>query len=247
VDEQLKHGAWQSIVAFQRLLGRYGPDADLLEHPDFVASLVPVSSGSLINAVAPFPGARVAPHIGVIADFYAQRPKWGVWLDPEQTEDARVLQDHGLVLDSNPVLMAAPLAAIEEPDGSPAVQRITTAEIGEVNEAAYGNPPGVLTQALAPIPTDEVHAYGIRADDTIVSVAIIYDHDDDAFVTFVATRPHARGKRHASNLLKHALAEARQRGRRTTSLQASKLGQSIYARLGYRPLGEIHLYEKRPD
>ena len=32
----------------------------------------------------------------------------------------------------------------------------------------------------------------------------------------------------------------------TTSLQASKLGQSIYARLGYRPLGEIHLYEKRP-
>ena len=32
----------------------------------------------------------------------------------------------------------------------------------------------------------------------------------------------------------------------TTSLQASKLGQGIYARLGYRPLGEVHLYEKRP-
>ena len=34
--------------------------------------------------------------------------------------------------------------------------------------------------------------------------------------------------------------------RTTTSLQASKLGQGIYARLGYRPLGEVHLYEKRP-
>ena len=246
-DEQLKHGAWQSIVAFQRLLGRHGPDSRLLEHADFVASLVPVSSGSLINAVAPRPGARVAPHIHAIRDFYAKRRKWGVWLDPEQSEDAQALRDHGLVLDSIPVLMAAPLADVEEPDDSAPIERITTAVVGEVNEAAYGNPPGVLTEALTPLPTDEVHAYGIRADDTIVSVALIYDLDDDAFVTFVATRPEHRGKRLASNLLKHALDEARQRGRHTTSLQASKLGQNIYARLGYRPLGEIHLYEKRPD
>ena len=43
-----------------------------------------------------------------------------------------------------------------------------------------------------------------------------------------------------------ALHEAAGRGRVTTSLQASKLGQGIYARLGYQPLGEIHLYERRP-
>src|SRR5215218_6172887 len=160
-DEQLKRGAWQSIVGFQRLLGRCGPDADLLEHDDFVASLVPVSNGSLINAVAPRPGAHVAAHIDAIARFYARRAKWGVWLDPQQTEDAHALRGRGLVLDSNPVLMAAPLADIEAIDGEHEVENVTPKEVGEVNEAAYGNPPGVLTEALTPL--DEVHAYGIRA------------------------------------------------------------------------------------
>ena len=62
----------------------------------------------------------------------------------------------------------------------------------------------------------------------------------------MATLPANRGERLASRVLAHALHEAEERGQITTSLQASKLGQSIYARLGYRPLGEIHLYETRP-
>ena len=63
-------------------------------------------------------------------------------------------------------------------------------------------------------------------------------------------RRHAAGQpRRApgvSRILAHALHEAAERGQITTSLQASKLGQGIYARLGYQPLGEIHLYERRP-
>jgi predicted GNAT family N-acyltransferase len=62
----------------------------------------------------------------------------------------------------------------------------------------------------------------------------------------VATLRHHRGKHLASKLLAQALREAKQRKMTTTSLQASKLGQGISARLGYRPLGEVHLYEKRP-
>ena len=65
-------------------------------------------------------------------------------------------------------------------------------------------------------------------------------------VALGVTLPDHRGKRLASNLLAHALHEAIQRGRQTTSLQASDLGRNVYARLGYRPLGEVHLYEKRP-
>ena len=63
---------------------------------------------------------------------------------------------------------------------------------------------------------------------------------------FVATLPDRRGERLASTLIAHALHEAERRGQTTTSLQASKLGRSIYTRLGYRTLGEIHLYERRP-
>ena len=77
-------------------------------------------------------------------------------------------------------------------------------------------------------------------------MALLIDAGDDAFVTMVATLPHRRGHHLASNLLRAALDEAQQRGQITTSLQASKLGQGIYARLGYRALGEVHLYEMRP-
>ena len=79
-----------------------------------------------------------------------------------------------------------------------------------------------------------------------MSVGLVYDVDDDAFVTFVATLPANRGERLASRVLAHALHEAELRGNTTTSLQASKLGQGLYTRLGYKSLGEIHLYEKRP-
>ena len=79
-----------------------------------------------------------------------------------------------------------------------------------------------------------------------MSVALVEDVGTDAFVSFVATLPANRGEHLASRILCHALHEAHERGRITTSLQASKLGQGIYARVGYQALGEIHLYERRP-
>jgi len=244
-DADLKRTTWRSIVAFQRLFGHHGPDARLLERPDFVASAVPASTSSLINAAAPVDGASLAPHLDEIAAFFADIPKWGVWIDPAATADADALTTKGLVLDSTPVLMAATLDAVARRD-APRVEAISMDELGVVNDAAYGIPPGTLATALAGFPPAEVRAYGIRDGSDVVSGAVLYDVDDDAFVTFVATLPDHRGTQLASTTLSHALHEAEERGQRTTSLQASKLGQSIYARLGYHRLGEIHLYELRP-
>lgn len=240
-DTQLKQTTWRSIAAFQRLLGHH-PEGELLERDDFVASSVPSSNSSLINAVVPGIDAAVAPHLDAIERFYADIPKWGVWIDPGNTADAGALLDRGLVLDSTPVLMATPIEGVERnPD--PRVERVTLEEIGAVNDAAYSLPSGTIGSALAGIRPSEVRPYGIRDGDDAVSVAVIQDVDADAFVTFVATLPGHRGNRLASAILSTALHES---DASTTSLQASKLGQSIYARLGYRPLGEIHLYEKRP-
>ena len=234
------------MVAFQRLIGRYGPGPAPLERDAFVASAVPKIPSSLINAACPRGGAPLAPHLDEIADFYAQVPKWGAWIDPGNDADAKALTDRGLVLDSRPVLMAAPLDAIEASAQNLVVERAGMAEVGAVNDVAYGNPTGVIAAALGAFPATEVRGYGIRADGELASVASIVDVDDDAFVTMVATLPDHRGKHLASSLLAHALHDAQTRGNNTTSLQASKLGQGIYARLGYRPLGEVHLYEKRP-
>jgi ribosomal protein S18 acetylase RimI-like enzyme len=245
-DEDLKRIAWRGIAAFQRLIGEHAPGGALADTPHYVASAAPGASSSLMNAAVPLDGASVIPHLDDVARFYAEVPKWGVWIDPRAAEDADALQQRGLVLDSTPVLMAAELRAIAEPERPPRAERVEMAVAGAVNDAASGLTQEVLKEALGAIPADAVHAYGTRVDDDVACVLVIQDVEDDAFVTFVATRPEHRCRRLASNLLAHALQEARQRGRRTTSLQASKLGQGIYARLGYRPLGEVHLYEKRP-
>jgi GNAT superfamily N-acetyltransferase len=246
-DAALKHSTWRSIAAFQRLFGLHAPDAQLLEHPDFVASAVPASFSSLVNAAVPIDGAALAPHLDHIADLYARAriAKWGVWIDPAASAEAEALQKYGLVLDSTPGLMAAELAAIERTQ-DPRVDTVTLEELGAVNDAAYGIPPGTIATALAGIPPTAVHACGVRDGDAPTAVAVVQDVEDDAFVSFVATLPDHRGRGLASQILSHALHHAEQRGRRTSSLQASRLGQSIYIRLGYHLLGEIHLYEMRP-
>jgi GNAT superfamily N-acetyltransferase len=245
-DEQLKRRAWAGMVEFQRLIGRHAAGPAPLEHHEYVASAVPDVVASLINAAVPRDGASLAPHLDDIARFYAKVPKWGAWIDPSNTEDAAALADRGLVLDSLPVLMAAELDAIEPPENEVAVRTVSMHELGAVNDVAYENRPGTIADAIGRFPADEIHAYGIRENGELASVALLIYVGTDAFVTMVATVPHHRGKHLASNLLAHALHDARQREMTTTSLQASRLGQGIYARLGYRPLGEVHLYEKRP-
>ena len=224
---------------------RAWPPPALLERDAFVASAVPKIPSSLINAACPRDDAPLKPHLEEIAGFYRDTPKWGAWIDPGNDEDAAALKERGLVLDSRPVLMAAPLDAVELPTNGK-VEAATMAEVGETNDRAYGSAAGVIALALGDIHEADIRGYGLRVDGELASVASIIDVDDDAFVTMVATVPEQRGKRLASGVLAHALQEARGRGKTTTSLQASKLGQSIYARLGYRALGEVHLYEKRP-
>jgi ribosomal protein S18 acetylase RimI-like enzyme len=245
-DDDLRRNVWRGIAAFQRLLGRYGPGPEPLERDAFVASSLPEVPASLVNAAVPLDGAPLAPHLTEIARFYDQTPKWGAWIDPASTEDADALTSRGLVLDSWPVLMAAALDKIAPPDLQTSTEQPSMAEVGAVNDAAYGNPPGVIESAMAAFPTHAAHAYTTKIDEQPASVALIIDVDDDAFVTMVATLPQHRGRRLASNLLAHALEAAKNRGRTTTSLQASPKGQNVYARLGYRPLGEAHLYEMRP-
>ena len=55
----------------------------------------------------------VAPHLDEIERFFAGIPKWGVWVDPGNVADAEALRQRGLVLDSTPVLMAAPMTDVQ--------------------------------------------------------------------------------------------------------------------------------------
>ena len=62
---------------------------------------------------------------------------------------------------------------------------------------------------------------------------------------FVATAPSAQRRGLASALLREALLEARERGCGTSSLQATAAGQAVYARLGYRDICALEMWEYR--
>jgi hypothetical protein len=50
----------------------------------------------------------------------------------------------------------------------------------------------------------------------------------------------------ASGVIRAALRDARRRGQTSTTLWASAMGAPVYERLGYRTLGHLHLWERRP-
>jgi GNAT superfamily N-acetyltransferase len=93
-------------------------------------------------------------------------------------------------------------------------------------------------------PRDGLHIY-TAGRERPSSCVMAFDHGEDCSVWLVATLPEARGNGLAGALMAHALADARERGRTTSTLQATDLGRPVYERLGYRPLGEIQLWERR--
>ena len=221
-DEQLRRTAWRSIAAFQRVIGTYATGARLSDTEHYVASAVPGLPSSLINSAVPIDDAPVAPYLDEIESFYADTPKWGAWLDPAATDDAHAVSARGLVLDSTPVMMVAELDDLVALSDAPPADRVEPGEVGAVNDLAYDIPEPVFARVTTPLASAEPRGYGARVDGEIASVLIIADAGGDAFVTLVATLPQHRGKQLASSLLTAALAEARQRGQTTTSLQASK-------------------------
>ena len=70
-------------------------------------------------------------------------------------------------------------------------------------------------------------------------------YDRDCGFWFAATVPEARGRGLVSGLLHRALRDARERGCRTSTTQATAMGRPVYERIGYRDLGPIHMYERR--
>jgi len=79
-----------------------------------------------------------------------------------------------------------------------------------------------------------------------VVVAMALHHAEDCGVSFVATLPKARRRGLARTVISTLLEDARASGCETTTLQATDVGHKLYARLGYRRLCAMELWERRP-
>jgi GNAT superfamily N-acetyltransferase len=151
------------------------------------------------------------------------------------------LASRGHLHDANPASMALDLASFEPTPELPSWERATPEQLGAINDAAYPWKDGSLERASRAAVSPDFHLY--VAEDA--AVLAIHDCDGDAGVFWVATLPEARGRGLAGGLLSVAMLEARERGCDISTLQATRAGEPVYARIGYQTFGSIGMWEKR--
>ena len=105
--------------------------------------------------------------------------------------------------------------------------------LADLNDAAYGAPPGTFAPAVAGLDDAGPRAWVARAGGRPVVALSLALHAGDAYVWLVATAPAARGRGLASELLRRALRTARdEAGATTTTLEATAMGPASGPRRG---------------
>jgi GNAT superfamily N-acetyltransferase len=242
--------ARESMVDFWRLIAVSSEGGRAIEREGVFAAVVPATPRrSVSNSVIPADAGALAGALGELADAYDEAgvEAWTVWVPEGDDRARRTLEDAGHVLDAVPRAMGADLQSVERPDLSRLgwSRDCDLATVGRVNDAAYGYGEDGFGPVISTLPPDRVHAYGAAVDGETVSVMLAFDAGDDVEIAWVATLEAARGRGLASALLAQALWDARERGRETATLQATKAGAPIYERLGFRDLGALEMWERR--
>src|ERR1044072_21319 len=134
------------------------------------------------------------------------------------------------------------IEAIKAHGEKPTRADLTT--VGQVNDLAYGNYDARLERTLKPLPNGVLHGYRVDHEGKPAAVALALHHKHDAGISFVATIPKARRKGLATTVMRQARQEAAKQGCTTTTLQATDVGEKLYANLGYRHLCVMQLWER---
>lgn len=234
------------------LLSRCSAGASLFERSGVRAAVVPVAAErSIVNSVSYSDPVALLAALDELAAAYATAGvrAWTVWVPEFDRETAAALETAGHRLDGSPTAMSLDLDGYQPPPlGDLDWDReCEPAELGTINVAAYGLPSGDgLEAALLTPPADPtLRLYRARVEGETAAVLGTIDHGSDLGFYFVATDPARRGRGLASRLIAAALEQARERGLRSSTLQASPMGRPVYERLGYRPDFTLGMYERR--
>lgn len=244
---------WRRLIAslaqWSRTIDGASEGMRVAERDGFVTTVTPmVPERSIVNDVVYWDSAALAAAYDEIDRGYADAgiEAWTVWVPDGDERTAALLAGRGHVLDSDPEAMLLDLDTVDRPATPPGYTRdIDPVELARLNDDAYGLRSGFARAFEHLDAGDRLHLYGVEQDGELASGLVTFDHGDDCSVWLVATRAQSRGQGLAGALMAHAMADARDRGRTTSTLQATDLGRPVYERLGYRSLGEIQLWEKR--
>jgi GNAT superfamily N-acetyltransferase len=244
---------WRRLIAslaqWSRTIDGASQGMRVVERDGLVTTITPrVPDRSIVNDVVYWDREALAEAYDEIEEGYAAAgiAAWTVWVPDGDDRTAALLADRGHLLDSDPEAMVLDLEPVERPAEPPGFTRdVDPVELARLNDDAYGLR-SAFARALEHLEAgDGLYLYGVEEDGALASGLVTFDHGDDCSVWLVATRERSRGRGLAGALMAHAMVDARERGRTTSTLQATDLGRPVYERLGYRSLGEIQLWEKR--
>jgi len=259
VDEkELRRRAIAGLRDEVEAFGSGAPDSFLVRREGLLAAVTPASpQRSLFNSVYYEDPAVLAREIDALAETYDSHgiAAWTVWVPDEDRETARMLAARDHLLDAEPRAMAMRLADLKTPADfavdSPIARKKAKSAVGPgdpgtaagLNDRAYGyGPDGFRTALAGETALSWLVAY--EGGEAVGCIGTI-DVADDCCVTGVATPPEHQGRGIAGWLLWRALDEARERGLRTASLQATRAGAPLYERLGFSDFGFVEMWELR--
>jgi GNAT superfamily N-acetyltransferase len=208
-------------------LGRHGAGAHEVRRPDAVGAEVAWAADNHWIDAAVVPVGATPP---------ADDPSLPhcLWIASGERADGRT-ELPGIAM---PVMT---LDLVDVPDGRGAAEAVPIGEIGVVNDRAYGG--SQLGSLIGALPPTVGRAYAVRGDGgRLASVAAAIDLGTDVSVQWVATDPAHRRRGLGTQVMRALLGDARRRGLRTASLQASPDGLPLYRRLGFTTVGFLHAH-----
>jgi GNAT superfamily N-acetyltransferase len=248
-ERELRRRAIEGVRDEVEAFGQGHPDSKLIREGGLLAAVAPASpERSLFNSVYYDDPRTLAAQLGALAETYEEHGvrAWTVWVPDADREAAQLLAARGHALDAAPRAMAMELEGFAHDPPAPegvGPGTIDAAACALLNDLAYGYGEDGFRAGLAG--ETAIRWHGAYAGEEPVGCVGTIEVGEDCCVTGVATPPDWRGRGIAGWLICRALAEARERGSTSASLQATRAGAPLYERLGFRDLGHLEMWELR--
>lgn len=231
-----------TLLAAWQALAQISPGR-LVSVPGAIAAVFP-ESAYLNNAI--LDGDDAEATVARLAALYidAGVRSWAAWVPSPAVEFGgtdRLTRLGGLTRDITTLVMHADLP--HRLPRHPDVVRASVADIERLDVDA----PIPVDQLGAPDPVPGLDAWVLVRDGIAVTGAYTYRHGGDCGVYAVGTRPEWRRRGLARALVQHAMADARDHGANTASLQSTPAGQPLYESLGFRAAGRYEEWVPSPN
>ena len=239
-DTDLYRRGADTLVASWEQYARASRDAAVIRSPGVAAAVFPtepergVYNNALLERALDAPDRTAA--LDAMEAAYASRgvPQFAAWVHESDEAMRAELAARGYTVSESTRAMGMALDDIRVPRPDLDLAAPSWPEYVRVS----GMPPDLLRDL-------EPSAFRVlvaRLDGESVAAAMGRDHGDDFGVHGVLTREPARGRGLGTALTALLAHDAAARGCRTATLQATEMGERVYAAVGFRDLGRILEY-----